>query len=185
VWKVDGCLFTWGRRWVPSRAVAQRTERGTVPYAGWVAAGLLEQTEGDVTDYAVIEQAVLEAVERFNVQQFAFDRWNATELVSRLLDQEVPMIEFIQGPKSYHPAMQELERAYMAGNLAHGGDPVLAWCASNIVARRDQNMNMAPDKRKSAEKIDDMTALLMAIGVSMTAEAETDIGAFFADPVVG
>src|SRR5690606_38547165 len=68
VWKVDGCLFTWGRRSVPSRAVAQRTERGTVPYAGWVAAGLLEQTEGDVTDYAVIEQAVLEAVERFNVQ---------------------------------------------------------------------------------------------------------------------
>jgi len=73
----------------------------------------------------------------------------------------------------------------MAGNLAHGGDPVLAWCASNIVARRDQNMNMAPDKKNSADKIDDMVALLMAIGVSMTADAEPDVGAFFADPVVG
>ena len=82
------------------------------------------------------------------------------------------MIEFIQGPKSYHPAMQALELAYMAGNLAHGGDPVLAWCASNIVARRDQNMNMAPDKKRSADKIDDMTALLMAVGVSVGAQEE-------------
>ena len=23
---------------------------------------------------------------------------------------DVPMVEFVQGPKSYHPAMQELER---------------------------------------------------------------------------
>lgn len=174
VWRLDKRLLTWGRRWVPSLAVAQRTERGTVPYAGWVAAGLLEQTDGEVTDYAVIERAVLEVVEWFNVQQFAFDRWNATELVSRLLEQEVPMIEFIQGPKSYHPAMQALERAYMAGKLAHGGDPVLHWCASNIVARRDQNMNMAPDKKRSADKIDDMTALLMAVGCAIAGEPSDD-----------
>ena len=170
VWKVGNQLLTWGRRWVPESAVAQRTERGTVPYTGWVAAGLMEQTPGEVTDYAVIEAAVLEARDRFNLQAVAFDRWNATEMVGRLIEAEVPMIEFVQGPKSYHPAMQELERLYIAGNLAHGGDPVLTWCASNLVARRDVNMNMAPDKKRSADKIDDMTALLMGLGVSMSAE---------------
>src|SRR5690606_38958491 len=107
-----------------------------VPYAGWVSSGYLEQTEGDVTDYAVIEQAVLEVRDTFNLQSLAFDRWNATEMVSRLVEAEVPMIEFVQGPKSYHPAMQELERKYIAGKLAHGGDPVLTWCAANLVARR-------------------------------------------------
>jgi phage terminase large subunit-like protein len=147
--------------------VAQRTERGTVPYAGWVAAGLLEQTEGDVTDYAVIERAILEVRERFNLQTMAFDRWNAVEMVGRLVDAGVPMVEFVQGTKSYHPAMQELERAYIGGKFKHDGDPVLTWCASNLVARRDANMNMAPDKKRSADKIDDMTALLMAIGVSL------------------
>lgn len=172
VWKVGDKLLTWGRRWVPSSAVASRTERGTVPYAGWVAAGFLEQTEGDVTDYAVIEQAVLDVRERFNLQTLAFDRWNASELVGRLIDAEVPMVEFVQGTKSYHPAMQELERAYIGGKLAHGGDPVLTWCASNLIARRDVNMSMAPDKKKSAEKIDDMTALLMGVGVSLTSEPE-------------
>lgn len=185
VWRVGDQVLTWGRRWVPAAAVAQRTERRTVPYAGWVAAGYLEQTEGEVTDYAVIEQAVLEAYERFNLQTVAFDRWNATEMVSRLLEADVPMVEFVQGTKSYHPAMQELERLYIGGRLAHGGDPVLTWCAANLVARRDQNMNMAPDKRKSPEKIDDMTALLMALGVSLTAEAEPSISDFLNDPVTG
>lgn len=166
VWKVGDEIITWGRRWVPDAAVQQRTERGTVPYAGWIAAGQMEQTEGDVTDYAVIEAAVLEARERFNLQVVAFDSWNARDLVNRLMAEEVPMIEFVQGPKSYHPAMQALEMAYISGQLAHGGDPVLTWCASNLVARRDQNLNMAPDRKRSADKIDDMAALLMAIGVS-------------------
>ncbi len=173
VWKVGDLLLTWGRRWVPEGAVAQRTERGTVPYAGWIAAGYLEQTEGEVTDYRVIKAAVLEARARFNLQAVGFDRWNAAPLASELLEEEVPMVEFIQGPKSYHPAMQELERHYIAKKLAHEGDPVLAWCAANLVARRDANMNTAPDKKRSADKIDDMVALLMAIGVS-GAEAETN-----------
>jgi phage terminase large subunit-like protein len=183
VWRLDdGRIVTWGRRWVPKDAVEQRTERGTVPYAGWVAAGHLEQTDGEVTDYAVIEKAVLEACERFNVQMIAFDSWNAREMVGRLIEAEVPMIEFIQGTKSYHPAMQELEIAYVGKTLVHGGDPVLTWCASNLVARRDQNLNMAPDKKRSAEKIDDMCALLMAVGISMGAEADGGMDDWLSSP---
>lgn len=183
VWKVGGVIYTCGWRWSPESAVAYRTERGTVPYASWVESGLLKQTEGDVTDYAVIEADILDACERFNIQSLAYDKWNASDLVNRLVAQEVPMIEFIQGPKSYHPAMQALERAYISGALAHGGDPLLNWCASNIVARRDQNLNMAPDKKRSADKIDDMAALLMAIGVSGQVES-VDLDSFLSDPLV-
>jgi len=185
VWRVGDRLVTWGRRWVPAEAVKQRTERGTVPYAGWVESGWVEQTEGEVTDYAEIEAAVLEVRERFNLQAVAFDRWNATEMVGRLIEAEVPMVEFVQGTKSYHPAMTELERAYIGRKLDHGGDPVLTWCASNLVARRDVNLSMAPDKRRSADKIDDMTALLMAVGISQVADGQPDISDFLNDPVTG
>lgn len=186
VWLVDGVWYTHGWRWVPSAAVSQRTERGTVPYAGWVEAGHLIQTEGEVTDYAVIEKQVLEAVERFQVEMIAYDDWNATDLVSRLVEQDVPLIQFVQGTKSYHPAMQALERAYVAGNLAHGGDPVLMWCASNLVARRDVNLNMAPDRKRSADKIDDMAALLMAIGLAVATEGDgQDLSDFFNNAVIG
>lgn len=185
VWKVGDKYLTWGRRWVPTHAVSQRTERGTVPYQAWVTAGLIEQTEGDVTDYGVIEAAVLEAHERFNIQTIAFDRWNAGDIVNRLVSAGVPMIEFVQGPKSFHPAMKALEVAYVGRKLAHGGDPVLTWCASNLVARRDQNLNMAPDRKRSADKIDDMVALLMAIGVSAgDTEEMGDMNGFFDNPVM-
>ncbi|MNR68916.1 hypothetical protein D3C85_1937970 [compost metagenome] len=40
------------------------------------------------------------------------------------------------------------------------------------MARRDDNLNMAPDKKRSADKIDDMTALLMAVGISLPKETE-------------
>ena len=172
VWRVGDEVYTWGRRWVPQDAVAQRSVRGTVPYQAWVAGGLMTQTEGDVVDYAVVEAAIRADVERFKPTLIAYDSWNAQDLVNRLTADELPLVQFIQGPKSYHPAMQELERLYLSKRLHHGGDPVLRWCAANLVARADANMNTAPDKKRSAEKIDDMVALLMALGVSLTPSTE-------------
>ncbi|MDU4255824.1 terminase large subunit [Pseudomonas sp.] len=185
VWNVEGVLYTYGWRWAPESSVAFRTERGTVPYAAWVEMGLLKQTEGDVTDYSVIERDILAAVERFGVKLIAYDRWNASDLVNRLVAEDVPMLEFIQGTKSYHPTMQALELAYISGKLAHGGDPLLTWCASNVIPRYDGNMSTAPDKKKSPDKIDDMTALLMAIGASK-AEADDpgDMGDFTSNPIM-
>lgn len=175
LWRVDGIYYTWGKRWVPQWAVEQRTERGSVPYAGWVAAGLITQTEGDTVDYEIIEKDIIELAHRFTPREIAFDRWNAVDLVNRLQAANLPMVEFRQGPKSYHPAMQELEKCYIAGNLRHGNDQVLNWCASNLVPRKDANLNMAPDKARSADKIDDMAALLMAFGRALVIPENGDI----------
>ena len=170
VWKVDGVYYTWGRRFVPAEAVRARTERGVVPYAGWVAAGLIEVTEGEVTDYEVVERRMREDIERFNPQAIAFDRWNAQEISQRLLADGHPMVEFYQTTKNYHPAMQELERAYIGKTLQHGNDQVLNWCASNLIVVKDGNLNMKPDKKRSPDKIDDMAALLMAVGLAHAGE---------------
>lgn len=172
VWDVEGKLYTHGWRFVPAAAVHGRTERGLVPYQGWVQAGVLIEAGEQVTDYDAVRDCILEAKKNFNVQMIGYDSWNAMQLVQKLQADEVPMQEFIQGGKSYHPAMQALERAYVEGNLVHGNDPVLNWAASNLIARTDQNMNTAPDKKKSPDKIDDMVALLMAIGTMLSGPAE-------------
>lgn len=178
VWRVDGIIYTWGMRWVPGDAVATRKERGTVPYTGWVSSGLLRQAgDGHTLDYALIEQDITEAIERFKPTLVAYDAWNLRDLISRLKvtfpDRKMPgsgdkvdsiFMEFRQGPKSFHPAMKLSEKYYLEGNVRHGGDAVLNWCAANVVARRDENLNMAPDRKRSADKIDDMVAFFMAIG---------------------
>lgn len=183
-WLLDGHAYTWGVRWVPETAVRMRTERGTVPYEAWVGAGLIRQTPGDVTDYAVIERDMDEIRAEFPLlQEICFDPWNATDLVNRLQDKDYPMIAFRQGHQSYHPAMTGLERLYRARQLSHGGDAVLTWCAANVVPRYDANMNIAPDRKRSAEKIDDFCALLMAASRPLTLKDEGGIDGWLTNPV--
>jgi phage terminase large subunit-like protein len=183
LWVLDGIYYTWGRYWVPEAAVHQRTERRSVPYAGWVGAGFLTQTEGDVADYRVIREAVFEDWERFQPSKVAYDPWNATQLAIELTELGVPMEKFIQGPRSYNPAMQACEMAYYAGNLRHEGNPILLWNAANLVPRTDANRNLAPDKKRSADKIDGMVALLMDFGLAAIDEGDGDAAGFFSAPV--
>jgi phage terminase large subunit-like protein len=171
VWMVDGLLLTHGWRWVPAAAVRRRTQRGLIPYAGWVLKGHLIESGHEAIDYAPIEAKIIEVKENFNLLAVGYDGWNASQSVQRLTAAGVNMQQFIQGPKSYHPAMQALEVAYLTGKFAHGNDPVLNWNASNLIARTDVNLNNAPDKKRAAEKIDDMCALLMAVGTAGTAVA--------------
>ena len=173
VWNVDGVIYTHGWRFVPTAAVKYRTERGLVPYQAWVTSGKLIETNGDVTDYDAVEQVIIDVKRDFNLKMVGYDIWNAQQLAQKLTDADVPMQEFIQGTKSFHPAMKALEVAYVSGNFCHGNDPILNWNASNLIARTDQNMNTAPDKKKAVDKIDDMVSLLIAIGVMNAVEEDS------------
>jgi len=183
VWDIDGFIYTHGWRWVPKVAVRKRTARGLIPYAGWILKGYLIESGNESIDYAPIERTITEANETFNLINVAYDGWNAAQTVQRLRDGGVDMQQFIQGPKSYHPAMQALEVAYLNQRFAHGNDPVLNWNASNLVARLDANLNQAPDKKRAAEKIDDMCALLMGVGQATTAEGTGDMDDWLKSPV--
>ena len=170
VWNIEDWIYTAGWRWVPSVAVRKRTQRGLIPYSGWVLKGLLLESGNQAIDYAPIEKKIIEVNETFNLQSVGYDGWNAAQTVQKLTDAGVKMDQFIQGPKSYHPAMQALEVAYLNGRFSHGNDPILNWNASNLVAREDANLNKAPDKKRASEKIDDMCALLMGVGRFLCAE---------------
>jgi phage terminase large subunit-like protein len=184
VWNIEGVLYTHGLRFVPAECVARRSNRGTVPYSKWSHDGYLIETDGNVIDTARIEEEILKWFTRFKIKEIAYDRWNATDLVVRLVDKGLPMIEFIQGRFSFHPAMRFLEEHYIAGNLCHGGDPVLNWHAGNLVSRQDVNNNHQPDKNRSSEKIDDMVALIMACGIcSADHEEEQDLS-FLNSPMI-
>lgn len=176
IWWLDGRLLTWGTRYLPEAAVLPRTTRNSVPYARWrntpfMGRPLLQVTPGDVTDYAWVERDIRWALATFNVQGIGYDTWNSQDLNNRLAEDGAPLIEVRQGHASLAGPMKELDRLYLSGLLAHGGDEVLTWCASNVVARPDHNDNLVPSKKLSLEKIDDYAALLNALAVSMSGAA--------------
>lgn len=183
LWLLENHWYTWGRFWVPDEQVKQRTETNRISYAGWCEQGFVTRTEGNICDYDRVQADILADCAKFSPRKVAYDQWNAASLVNNLTDEGLPMEMFIQGYKSYNPAMKEAERAYMSGRLHHGGDPVLRWNVSNVVPSYDTNLSIKPDRRRSAEKIDGACCLFMCFGLAVAEQDEGDADGFFKAPV--
>lgn len=149
------------RFWIPEDNIAERVKRDRVPYDAWLRAGLVTATPGNVVDYAFILAQIRDDASRYKIQEIAFDPWNATDVSNKLSEDGATMVEFRQGFFSMNPAMKSVEVAIQRQALNHGGNPVLAWMADNLVARQDPAGNLKPDKEQSREKIDGMVSLIM------------------------
>jgi phage terminase large subunit-like protein len=160
----DGRMRIASRFWMPADTLEERADRDRMPYRRWVEEGWIEVTPGNVIDHAEIKAAVLADTKRFDLQDIAFDPWNATQLSSELTAEGVNMVEFIQGLRSYTAPTKELQALVAARTLDHGNNPVLTVMASNLKVQRDKNLNEMPHKQHSIGRIDGMTALIMAIG---------------------
>lgn len=160
------------RFWIPEDTIRQRARRDRVPYDVWAAQGFVEATQGNVVDYGVIRQRILEDFDRYDIREIAFDRWNATHIVQELQEDGLNLVPFGQGFKSMSGPTKELERHVVGMTLAHGGHPVLRWNASNVAARQDPAGNIKPDRARSFEKIDGIVALVMALGRAMLVEGQ-------------
>jgi phage terminase large subunit-like protein len=155
------------RFWVPKENMRKRSDRDRVPYAVWSQQELIEPTEGNIIDYDVIRKRIGEDGQRFNIREIAFDRWNATQLTTQLAGDGFTMVPFGQGFQSMAAPCEELRKLLVSHQLAHGGNEVLAWMASNVAVKQDPAGNLKPDKSKSSEKIDGIVALIMALGRAM------------------
>jgi len=180
----DGSIRIWVNNYLPEDTVKLRVQKNSVPYDVWSKQGYLTLTPGNVTDYDFIEADIKNYLERYNVKEIAFDRWNSSQLVNNLTADGAPMIGFGQGFVSMNPAMKELERLVLSNEIVRPKNPVLDWAMSNLVAITDPAGNIKPAKNKSKEKIDPAVALIMAIGRSMLVEREEDIDDFINDPVM-
>lgn len=152
------------RFWLPDEAMRQRSHKDRVPYDQWCKEGVIATTEGNVTDYDVIRRDINELGKRYNIREIAFDRWNATQLTTQLQGDGFTMVPFGQGFVSMAAPTKELEKLLLSDRLAHGGNPVARWMASNVAVRTDPAGNLKPDKEKSSEKIDGIVALVMGLG---------------------
>lgn len=182
-WRV-ACRF-----WVPADTLAERVKTDRVPYDRFLKDGALETTPGDYVDQNYVLKAVLDGFELFEVERVGFDPWNAQKLVADLekdgVEAEV-LTAMRQGIMTLGEPSKHFERLVYAGLLDHGGHPVLRWMAANAVVRFDENMNFAPAKKRSSEKIDGIVAGVMAAGLALCGKEEEgfDMDDFLADPVM-
>ena len=112
------------------------------------------------------------------------DSWNAQHLVNELIAEGLPMVNIPQNTGGMGPGSKELEKLVYGGMLAHGGNPVLRYCAGNVSLLFDSNGNYRPNKKTSKEngRIDGIVATVMALGRYARPDETGDEDGFFASP---
>lgn len=163
------------RFYLPERAVEQS---GNAQYDGWRRSGHMTVTPGEVTDFDQIELDLAADMRTLQIDEVAFDPWQATQLASHMIDQGVPMVEVRQNVANMSEAMKQLEALVLQGKLEHDGNPVMTWMISNVVCHRDAKDNIYPRKERYENKIDGPVATIMALArVVASQQREAVIGA--------
>jgi phage terminase large subunit-like protein len=176
--KDDGGYDFIVRLFIPKDNMRERVRRDKVPYFDWVKNGIMQVTDGNVIDYAFIQKQIEQDAEKFNIKMMAYDRWNSSDLITRLTnDGTVELVQFGQGFASMSAPTKQIEVLALQGRLNHGNNEALNWMCSNVVLKRDPADNIKMDKSTSVEKIDGMVALAMSLGICMidTKEEEKEL----------
>ena len=166
----DGTCTRHGFAYLPEATVE---DPANSHYAAWRIDGRLVVTDGEVTDYGRIRDDILDLCSRFRVVEVAYDPFQATMLVSELMAENVPVVEFRPTVLTMSEPMKHLDALLASSRLRHdcGPNDPMTWMMSNVVAKADAKDNVYPRKEKAELKIDGPVALMMAIGRMMAAEA--------------
>ena len=150
--------------WVPESKMLERSQRDGVPYNVWCHQGFIEMTAGDVVDYDVIRKRINELSKLYNIEEIAYDRRFAGQIVTQLMSDGLTPVGFGQGMDSMSSPSKELIRLISQRRIEHGDNPVLRWMASNAVAVTNDTEDIKVVKGKSVDRIDGIVALIMALG---------------------
>ena len=159
------------RCFTPADTLVERAHRDRAPYLQWTEEKipgspwpLLTTNPGNRLDQDVLRAAVNDAKDLFgfDIKQIGFDPWNAGTIEQDLTEDGFEVVEIPQILKHMSAPSKEFEADVLDGLVDVGGNPLMAWQASNVVVYRDGKDNIYPQKKKSRGRIDGIVAMLMA-----------------------
>ena len=143
-----------------------------VPYFEWARQGWLDLTEGRVIDQNHIVETLIELSKKFSIRSIAYDPNLAHEIVKRLNDAGLHMVEMRQWYSVLSEPTNELLAQTVSHRIRHNGNPVLKWNVSNLTIETGKAGQIMPSKSKSREKIDVAVALIMSLGRAVNQEKQ-------------
>ncbi len=158
----DGEYFGFPFFYAPESA-AEENDR----YPQFVNRDELVLTDGNMTDYAFLEEKIKELAEFANVISIAFDPYQASYMITRLMGEGLPVVEYGQNVKNMSAPMKEVDALVADGKFWHDGNTCMTWMMSNVTAKVDVKENIYPNKANRNDehcKIDGVVAMIMAMG---------------------
>ena len=158
------------RNYVPQAAV-DRPENAH--YQGWVHAGHLVATPGNMIDISQIEEELFQDAETVVMREVAKDPWNSAQLGTNLQAQGIEVVDIPQQVRYLSDPMKEIQALVDAGRFHHDGNPCYVWQMSNVEVQADRNDNIFPRKARAQNKIDAAVATIVAMSRAMVSAPET------------
>jgi phage terminase large subunit-like protein len=164
--------FVIPRFYVPEAAVEHNDK-----YRNFATSGDVIVTPGAQTDIAFIEEDMMKFASVVNLQDAAFDDWQANDLMGRLQKTSLKdkVINFNQTVRNMSEPMKEVEARVINRKLWHDGNPVMTWMMGNVVGKLDAKENIYPRKESESDpncKIDGPIGLIMAVGRSLVGKPD-------------
>ena len=173
-------VLSWN--WLARRPATAKLNKNAAMYKRWELDPLarLRLTDGDVTDFTVVRNEMLELLNKYQPRVFLFDPRNAEKLTQELSEgvrdttgatvvagSGVERVPFAQTITNYAEPTAEFERAVIEKRIEHDGNPILEWEANHCSYERDKEGNKKPVKpghAKDSRKVDSVQTMVMAIG---------------------
>jgi phage terminase large subunit-like protein len=136
--------------------------------------GYIETTPGSRIDIQSIEDSIKDDAKRFDLSgeeqgggEVCNDPWNAQQLITNLMNDEIACVEIPQTVGFLSEPMKEIEAAVKEGKFHHDGNPVTTWMFGNICVKPDKKDNIFPFKEGDENKIDGGVATITAMARAM------------------
>lgn len=166
--EIDGQdhYYAISRNYVPEAAVRKPEN---AHYQGWVNAGHLIETPGNMIDLEQIQEDVFSDSEVVVLREVAKDPWGGQQLGANLASEGIEVVDVPQQVRYLSEPMKFIAALIDADppRFHHDGNPAFVWMMSNVEVKEDRNENIFPRKQRAQNKIDAAIALIVAMSRAM------------------
>ena len=159
----DGQYYFKTDYYLPESALKEKADRELYKY--WKQMGLLQITEGNVTDYDYITNDLMKYSNIVNIQKVGYDKYNSTQWAITATELGLPLEEYPQTLGNFNKPTREMERLLLSGKAVVDNNEITRWCFKNVTLKSDYNGNVKPNKSINAKKIDGAISMIQALGM--------------------
>ena len=173
----NDCFYLICHQFVNSVKAHNKKLAAGVDYLNYEREGDLTITPGNVTDYRIVKQYIMDQCAKYDVREIGYDPKFSTYIVAELTEEEITMQPMAQNITSMNGPTKEMEMEIMKGNVIHGGNRCLRWQFGCAIIYTDNNENKRVIKeQKENKKVDGVIASIIALNSYVqNATNDTDI----------
>lgn len=163
----DGEFIVGQHSFMPEARLKEKMATDKVRYDLWAEQGYLTLTPGEMVNYNVVEDWIINFSQGKHIQEFVYDKWNAMHLAQNLENEGFTCVEMPQRLAMLSIPTKTFREEVYKGNVRHDGDPVLHWALNNAVIKMDDQENIMISKKVSKNRIDPAAAVINAFARAM------------------